>query len=226
MSQDRYYANVNADLLAAIPKSAQWVLELGCGAGALGQAFLQSVNPQASYVGVEMMSGPAQLAREHLQRVIEGNLELLANDALDLSEGCLDTLIYGDVLEHLIDPWAELQKRKSLLKPKGTVLACIPNIGHWSIVAKILTDQWHYEDRGILDRTHLRFFTRATVRDLFESAGLKVTRIKGLEQAASSGQAFAQKLAPSLEELGLDARYFRANAAVYQWLVKAVYVPN
>lgn len=224
MSNDRYYANVNRDLLAAIPKSAKNLLELGCGAGALGRAFLAEVNPQADYFGVEMMPGPAEIAEQHLTRVTVGNLELLTNEDLDLAPQSLDVLIYGDVLEHLVDPWGELRKRKALLKPKAVVLACIPNIGHWSIVAKILTDQWLYQDRGILDRTHLRFFTRATARECFESAGFKVTRIKGLEQKADLGSAFAQKLTQPMIEMGLDPQYFQKNAGVYQWLVKAVCV--
>jgi 2-polyprenyl-3-methyl-5-hydroxy-6-metoxy-1,4-benzoquinol methylase len=224
MSEDRYYANVNRDLLKMIPRQANAVLELGCGAGALGKAFLEDVNPEATYTGVEMMAGPAEIAEKHLSRVLVGDLEKLSNADLDLQDGSLDVVVYGDVLEHLVDPWQELQRRKNLLKPKGLILACIPNVGHWSILAKLMTDQWLYEDRGILDRTHLRFFTRATVRDLFESAGLKVTRIKGLEQAAQSGTAFAQKLATPLSEMGLDSRYLSNHASVYQWLVKAVYV--
>lgn len=226
VSEDRYYANVNQDLLAAIPADASRVLELGCGAGALGKAFLARANPEASYVGVELMQGPAALAQQHLTRVVVGNLEYLSNEELAIEAASLDVIVYGDVLEHLVDPWQELAKRRHLLKHKGAVLACIPNVGHWSILAKLMTDQWLYETRGILDRTHLRFFTRATVKELFESAGLKITRIKGLEQNAEVGAAFAQRLSQPLDDMGLDGRYLRANGSVYQWLVKAIHLSD
>ena len=224
MTTDTYYSNVNPHLLKLIPKKANRLLELGCGGGSLGAAYKEHVNPEAHYQGVELVAAAAQVALRKLDRVIVGNVEVLSNEDLDIEEASLDCLIYGDVLEHLIDPWKELAKRKKLLKNKGHVLACIPNLQHWSVIYKIIADQWAYEDSGILDRTHLRFFTRSGIQDLFTSAGLKVMRMIGIPESVESGTPFVRGLFPVLEPMGIDAQKFETQAGNYQYLVKAIRV--
>ena len=71
----------------------------------------------------------------------------------------MDCLVYGDVLKHLKDPWSLLREHRAFLSERGLVLACIPNIQHWTILTALLRGQWNYQEEGLLDRTHLRFFT-------------------------------------------------------------------
>jgi len=97
---------------------------------------------------------------------------------LDSWNAQFDTLIVADVLEHLRDPWAAMFRLRGCLKDGGTVVASIPNIAHYKIIKKLLFTEWRYEPGGILDHTHLRFFTRASIEDLFRNAGFEILRIE------------------------------------------------
>ena len=128
---DRYYEQANPDLLFRIPVTASAVLEVGCGAGALGQAF-KRINPTTTYIGVELMPGPAAQAREVIDHVIEGDISQQALTTLPGNVRQVDCLVFGDVLEHLVDPAAVLRQLLPWLKENGLLLACIPNVQHWS----------------------------------------------------------------------------------------------
>ena len=170
-----YYERVNPDLLRLIPAEARSILEVGCGAGALGAAFKQQ-QPQARYFGIEAMAQPAERARQVLDRVICADVE---NDLAALDElPALDCLVYGDVLEHLRDPWSCLDRHVQRLASGGTVLACIPNVQHWSTLLMLLQGEWPLMDEGLFDRTHLRWFTRAGVIRLMRGAGLELQQIQ------------------------------------------------
>ena len=184
--QDRYYANVNPDLLAAIPLSAARILEIGAGAGALGAAFKRR-NPACTWVGVEAASEPAERASRLLDKVYVVDIELvLAADKHDqpdwlASAANYDAIVFGDVLEHLRDPWAVLKSLTRCLADDGVVLACIPNIGHWTVIDGLMRGQFQYTESGLLDRTHLRFFTASSMLESFRSAALAPTKIRGRE---------------------------------------------
>ena len=225
MTDPQYYNNANPHLLAFMSRRHQHVLEIGCGMGALGEAFKKEYNPQCIYRGVEYEEDAAEQAAKRLDSVLCGDVEAMSNADLGIEEGSLDCLIYGDVLEHLHDPWAELSRRSLLVKPRGAVLACIPNVGHWSMVTRLMMGDWDYADSGILDRTHLRFFTRKSIYQLFEGAGLKITRIKGITKEGNWSARFFDALDGPLRELGMDAQAFRDQAANLQYALKAIRVP-
>lgn len=92
--------------------------------------------------------------------------------------GRFDTLVVADVLEHLRDPWAALFRLRDCLKDGGIVVASIPNIAHYKIIKKLLWSDWRYEPGGILDHTHLRFFTRGSIEDLMGFAGFEILRME------------------------------------------------
>ena len=142
-----YFGNVNQALLSRIPQSASRVLEVGCGSGSLGAAY-KTLNPLAAYVGVESVSEVAQSAKEHLDYVVCGDVEDLQL-AIPLVDGeKYDCIVYGDVLEHLINPWNLLQRHLGLLSDGGIMLACIPNVQHWRVIANLLAGQWPLTDVG------------------------------------------------------------------------------
>ena len=154
---DRYYEQANPDLLYRIPVNASAVLEVGCGSGALGQAF-KSINPNTTYIGVELMPGPAAQARSVLDHVIEGDISQQSLTRLPGNVQEVDCLVFGDVLEHLVDPAAVLRKLLPWLKEDGQLLICIPNVQHWSVLANLLSGQWPQEDQGLFDGSRNKVF--------------------------------------------------------------------
>ena len=144
--------------------------------------------------------------------------------ALGLDEAApgVDCLIFGDVLEHMVDPWAVLARLAGWVRDGGQVLACIPNVQHYSVIVGLLRGSWTYQDEGLLDRTHLRFFTLEGVQDLFARAGLSVFDIQPRWWADESFDRFQQVMAPVLGPLGIDPAPFASQTRAVQYVVRAV----
>lgn len=166
------YVAARPDIEALIPTSVRAVLDVGCSVGTLGLAI--KIRHGAKVTGIELSPVMAAIARTRLDSVIVGD----ADEALASAEiqgQRFDVIIFADVLEHLQDPWATLRLARGLLAPNGSIITSIPNIRHldtiWNLVIR---GRWPYRDRGIHDRTHLRFFTRADIADLMRDAGLQV----------------------------------------------------
>ncbi|HWQ60759.1 MAG TPA: methyltransferase domain-containing protein [Negativicutes bacterium] len=211
-----YYNRVNSDLLALIPPDAGMVVEVGCGAGALGEAY-RRLNPYCRYVGIELNREAAERAASRLSAVKSGDAE-----TLDIGEENVDCLVYGDVLEHMADPWATLARHAGRIKEGGQVVACIPNIQHWSVIIGLLQGQWRYRDEGLLDRTHLRFFTLESIGELFAKAGLTVYEVRPRQTNPREAAGFHELLAPVAERLGVDRAAFINQTTAVQYLVRAV----
>jgi GT2 family glycosyltransferase/protein-L-isoaspartate O-methyltransferase len=168
-----YYTFPRERLFEQIPAQAGRVLEVGCGAGVLGERLKRS--GKATHVtGIELSTHAAALAQSKLDIVQIGDVESMS---LDAWIGQFDTLVVADVLEHLRDPWAVLFRLRDCLKEGGRVVASIPNIAHYKIIKKLLSRDWRYEPDGILDHRHLRFFTRGSIEDLFRNAGFEILNI-------------------------------------------------
>jgi SAM-dependent methyltransferase len=207
---DAYYDNVNLDLLHAVDPQARAICEFGCGAGALARA-VKAGNPTVRYVGVELMAEPLEQAREVLDAGIQRNLDRLpatwAEDAelagvLPL-EG-FDYLIFGDVLEHLYDPEAVLKEAVLRLAPGGTLLACIPNVQHWSVFAQLTMGSWPRADMGLFDRTHIRWFTLNDMLLLMQGCGLVVEKVIPRVFEQEKGIEIMEYLEPLASYLGAD----------------------
>lgn len=166
----------NPDLLAVMP-AAERVVEVGCSRGALARAHKQR-HPGSHYLGIEIDGAYATVARTHCDEVRIGNIEeLFHNGALsDLQRA--QCWVFGDTLEHLQDPWKILRSVHALLSLDGCVCACIPNMQHWSIQLRLNTGNIAYTDSGLLDRTHLRWFTRRTMIQLFEHSGFQIASLQ------------------------------------------------
>jgi trans-aconitate methyltransferase len=117
----------NPDILERIPLTARVVLDVGCGSAALSAAYRKR-NPRARLLGIDKDPALAEIAAERLDELMTVDVE---EDPLpfDVSEG-IDCIIYGDVLEHLRDPWAVLRRHVEALTPDGVILICIPNLEH------------------------------------------------------------------------------------------------
>jgi SAM-dependent methyltransferase len=212
-----YYDHFNANLMAAIPPAAGTVLEIGCGAGRLGSVYKEH-NPASRYIGVELDASAAAVAAGRLDLVLCGAIEALD---LDFLTGQADCIVYGDVLEHLIDPWAVLKRHAALLAPGGKMVASIPNVQNWSVIADLLRGEWTYRDFGLMDRTHVRFFTLNSIAALFQGAGLAVENVGAVVLEQPSATTLAEGLRPTLQMLGVDFDAFHQRTSVFQYLVTA-----
>jgi 2-polyprenyl-3-methyl-5-hydroxy-6-metoxy-1,4-benzoquinol methylase len=144
------------------------VLDVGCATGYLAEAL---VARGCTVSGVEFDAEAAEEARPHLDRLVVADLEQV-DLAEEFGDDRFDVIVFGDVLEHLRDPLAVLRSARRLLADRGSVVASIPNIAHGSVRLALLAGRFDYQPLGLLDTTHVRFFTRASVEDLFREAGM------------------------------------------------------
>jgi tellurite resistance protein len=144
------------------------VLDVGCSTGYLAEEIADRRSGKVT--GIEISPTAAEEARDHCERVIIGDIETLDLDEA-LGEDTYDIVLFADVLEHLTDPEAVLRKVRPFVAPGGRVVASIPNVAHISVRLALLAGEFRYRETGLLDRTHLRFFTRETIEDLFEASG-------------------------------------------------------
>jgi 2-polyprenyl-3-methyl-5-hydroxy-6-metoxy-1,4-benzoquinol methylase len=172
MEQTPVHDNHNPDLLKLIPVSSNKLIEVGCSSGALAREF-KKINPNCHYSGVDIDSSYAELAKRHCDVTLAQDMDMAEEDFYQ-SNADRDCWIFGDTLEHMRDPWAVLWKIRSVIPTNGSVVTCIPNAQHWSIFARLSVGDFRYEDSGLLDRTHLRWFTRETAIELFTSTGFQV----------------------------------------------------
>jgi len=114
----------------------------------------------------------AQAGIRHCERMINVNLDREIPEV----EASVDAIIYADVLEHLVDPWRVLVTLNHVLAPEGFVVVSVPNVAHLWIRLLLLAGRFEYLDRGILDHSHLRFFTQRSLRAMLTDAGLEISR--------------------------------------------------
>ncbi len=176
--QKAYYSHERSDLLRLLPAGVKLekVLDVGCGCGATGQ-YLKNHLRVKEVIGIEINPEMAQQAKTILDRVIIGDVQQIE---LPFAQHYFDCIVCADVLEHLYDPWSVLIKLKNHLKDAGCLLLSVPNVQHWSMIARLLAGKWDYQNEGILDSTHIRFFTKKSLRGLIQRAGLQIEKISGV----------------------------------------------
>ncbi len=164
------------EMLPFVPKGVVEVLDVGCGSGKFGHMLKNERGCKVT--GVEPFPAAAEAARKVLDQVYEWVVEEAVHQ---LPKQHFDLICFNDVLEHLVDPWSVLESCKPLLKPGAHILASVPNVLNLGNLKEVLTTRdWKYREEGILDRTHLRFFTRISTIRMFEEAGYQVTHIEGI----------------------------------------------
>jgi 2-polyprenyl-3-methyl-5-hydroxy-6-metoxy-1,4-benzoquinol methylase len=185
-----------------VPTSAKRVLDVGCDQGGFAQT-LRSVLPDVELVGIDPVAASVRAAEQSYDRVLHG----LFPDVLDdkMPGESFDCIFFLDVLEHMTDPWSTLAESRRYLGPGGRVVASIPNIRHFPVAVSLLfRGRFEYGDNGVLDRTHLRFFTKRTMVSMFENAGFRIERIQGLRPFPTQRRHAPFRL---LRPLMRDAKY-------------------
>ncbi|MCL4541901.1 MAG: class I SAM-dependent methyltransferase [Chloroflexi bacterium] len=169
----KVYDNPRDDILALIPRSAIRILDVGCATGRLGAA-LKEQRPERKVIGVEPSDAAREQAALRLDQVVTPE-EL--GRLLPSWQQSFDCLIYGDVLEHLPDPWSIVSSHRPLLRAQGLAIATCPNAQCWRIWLPFIRGTWSYADGGLRDIGHLRWFTGSTLSTLFRHAGYSTVEI-------------------------------------------------
>ncbi|MDW8002418.1 MAG: class I SAM-dependent methyltransferase [Deltaproteobacteria bacterium] len=168
-----YYFTPRIDIIEMVPEGVERILDIGCGGGETGRILKEKGK---TVVGIEIRKDIAKFAAQYYDEVFVGDVEEID---LPFPPGYFDCIIYGDILEHLVDPWSLLKKHNKYLRMDGFLVVSIPNVRHYRVLKKLIFyGTWDYTDEGILDRTHLRFFTLKTAKDMISEAGFKVRVVK------------------------------------------------
>lgn len=204
-----YYAKARIGILPLLPAHADRILEIGCAEGATLRWVRDRL--KSSWIGgVELFEDAAGKARTRIDWVAQGDIEKMD---LPFEEASMDLILCLDVLEHLWDPWSVVTRLSGLLKPGGALVISIPNVLHHSVmVPLILRGRFDYRDEGVLDKTHIRFFTKATAVELAESGGLSVDMVTNSGIVKGSRSALA-----NMATLGLLQPLFET-----QYLIRAL----
>ena len=170
-----YYQNQRGEIYGMIPVTAQKVLEIGCAAG----GFRLNFPEQVEYWGVEPVSEAAEQARQKKIKVLCGTYDEVCDQ---LPAAYFDVVVCNDVIEHVADPEAFIVSLKDKLAPNGVLVGSIPNVRFWGNLINLLVRRdWKYEESGVLDRTHLRFFTAKSFRRLMNNVGYELELLNGIE---------------------------------------------
>jgi 2-polyprenyl-3-methyl-5-hydroxy-6-metoxy-1,4-benzoquinol methylase len=175
-----YYSGDRIDMLAYISKDANRILEIGCGQGNFAAQLLK---PTREVWGIEPNVEAAKIASTKLYKVLSQKVEDCIHE---IPDNYFDAIIFNDVLEHLLDPWHILKIIRVKLSQEGKVIASIPNFRYITNLFNILIKKdWVYEDAGILDATHIRFFTKKSINKLFLQNNYQILKMEGICRTTS-----------------------------------------
>lgn len=169
-----YFLQTRVDVAEIVPPQANRVLDVGCGFGGLGKFLVDTRGCEVH--GIERNPEAEQYLEATYAYYVIGDVEVAVEKFAGRQYDCI---IFADVLEHLADPWTSLKAYSALLAPAGVVVASIPNVRNLAVLFNLaVRGRWQYRESGLLDRTHLRFFTRSEIQELFREAGLRIEQIK------------------------------------------------
>jgi 2-polyprenyl-3-methyl-5-hydroxy-6-metoxy-1,4-benzoquinol methylase len=205
-SEQRYrYLDIGREEIVALLPDVSTILDVGCGLGGFGAA-VKRARPSVRVIGVESDARAADVAATRYDEVIRGEFPVA-----DLGWE-VDCVVFNDVLEHMVDPWAAVSAAHALLPSGGWVVASIPNVRYWPVLHGVVVGgRWEYEDSGVLDRTHLRFFTRSSMEGLLRSGGLRVrdvvpVNLLGLDEMSARHRRFFRLLHLASPQREVDLR--------------------
>lgn len=219
MKQTPAHNIVNNELMSLIPADARRIVEVGCMHGQMAHAYKQK-NPSVNYVGIDIDPDYAKIASIYCDKVMAANIEDVSVSEFQ-SLFPSDCWIFGDCLEHLKDPWSLLRKIRASIDSDGCLLICIPNAQHWGVQQRLLSGQFRYEDSGLMDKTHLRWFTRVTLLEMFQEAGWAVAQgFARTLPVAPQQSSVLEGIRAFAQACGIDAEMAVNDALPFQYIFK------
>lgn len=178
-----YFSGERKEMLTFIPENCERLLDVGCGEGGFG-ALVKAKNNSEVW-GVDINRDAIDAAKNKIDKAIVG--DFISN--FELPDCYFDVITFNDSLEHFVDPISALKLCKTKLKKDGKIICCLPNVRYFENIHHLLIDlDWKYEDSGILDYTHLRFYTQKSMRRLFDELGYNIESIVGIKPHYWSGK--------------------------------------
>lgn len=177
-----YFKNKRAEMLKFVPPQCSKFLEIGCGDGSFGRQ-IKSTNKQVEYWGIDLDDNSITEAANNIDQALAGDINVIIEN---LPENYFDCIVMNDVLEHLMDPMEVLLGLESKIKPNALLVASIPNVRYiTNLFNLILKRDWEYTDYGILDKTHLKFFTKKSIIRFFQSKNFEIQILEGINPIKS-----------------------------------------
>ncbi|MDE6608271.1 MAG: methyltransferase domain-containing protein [Lachnospiraceae bacterium] len=208
-----YYSYARIDLINLMKEKHDEkisVLEIGCGLGAT-LARIEYLWPKAEAKGIELVERLVDIGANYLD-IIQGNIETME---IPYETKSFDYIILVDVLEHLYDPTKCLKRLVPYLKDDGFILCSIPNIMHMSVIVSLLRGKFEYQDKGILDRTHLRFFTLESIIKMLWECGLRIEHLSGVFQETQEKDIMDEILHLNIPNVATENQF-----QVFQYILK------
>lgn len=194
------YNATREELLPFVPSTAHRILDVGCGTGGFGRT-LREYRPRLELWGIEPEPPAAAAAREVYDHVRQG---FFPDERLGLPPSSFDTVFMLDVLEHMIEPEAALEGARHLMTEDGVVVASIPNARNFAVWWPLVRHgEWTYTESGLMDRTHVRWFTRSSMENMFTTCGWVVMSVVGINPIVPVGwkaKALA-RLGPAVDDI-------------------------
>lgn len=204
---DNYFNYTRKEILPMLPENIDRVLEIGCGTGNT-LAWLKAHKNCSWTCGVEISPSAVEEASKVVDEIYIGNIESMN---LPIEKNSLDLILCLDVLEHTIDPWGLVANLYNLLKKDGAIIISLPNVRNRKVIFPLLfKGQWTYENSGLLDKTHLRFFVCQSAVKLLSSAGFNVDMVLSTGLGKSRKSQFINRMLP----------YFVKSFFEYQYLIR------
>lgn len=209
-----YYSHIRTEITGMIKEPREKhlrVLEIGCGCGAT-LLKIKSMFPNAEVFGVELVKAVTDIVKD----VISMECQNIEEQRLTYPLHSFDYIILGDVLEHLREPAETLCYLKNYLRESGYIVSSIPNVMNHTVILPLLQGRFEYKEAGILDKTHLRFFTLDSILDLFMGNGFNIVEIYAINNSVSEeNKAFIKKIAAISDDIKEE------NFYAYQYLLRA-----
>lgn len=198
-----YYEEPRQEMLSFNPHNATLILDIGCSTGLFGKCLKDRF--KATVHGIEINEELKEVAAKNIDQIFIGDV---FDGIKNFSKNKYDSIFFNDVLEHFISPDRVLEEIKPILSEKGVVIASIPNIRYFRTLKSLLVEKdFKYEESGILDSTHLRFFTKKSMVRLFESCGYEIVSITGINKTKSFKPYLYNLLTAGI--FGLDTAYLQ-----------------